>query len=152
MTDNFYFGCPAKSGPGFREVTNYAPNTTLNEYIAAKNQLNRDDEYRLYLQTKTDGNKEWKYIREKYSCFPNECIFDNKRTIIHPSVFNKEMTRWNSMPKVDSKKYFSDMTKKFNDRITSGQQVVMYTTKDVLTTREPFKCPVYKDYRAFVNF
>ena len=62
------------------------------------------------------------------------------------------MTRWNSMPKVDSKKYFSDMTKKFNDRITSGQQAVMYTTKYVLTTREPFKCPVYKDYRAFVNF
>ena len=54
MTDNFYFGCPAKSGPGFREVTNYAPNTTLNEYIAAKNQLNRDDNNACI------GNKEWK--------------------------------------------------------------------------------------------
>ena len=150
MTDNFYYTCPPKCGPGFRELTNYQPNTALNESIINKNKIYRDDDYRAFLQRYNED--EWKTLKQNYSCFPNECIFDNKRTIIHPSVFNKEMTRWNSMPKVDSKKYFSDMTKKFNDRITSGQQAVVYTTKDVSTTREPFKCPVYKDYRAFVNF
>ena len=149
MTDNFYFGCPAKSGPEFREVTNYAPNTTLNEYIAAKNQLNRDDEYRLYLQTKTDGNKEWKYIREKYSCFPNECIFDNKMTLVHPNTFNKEMNKWNSMPYVDSKGYFSTMNKKFNDRINAGTNESIYADKNVISFRTPYKCKKLTDFNAF---
>ena len=152
MTDNFYFGCPAKSGPGFREVTNYAPNTTLNEYIAAKNQLNRDDEYRLYLQTKTDGNKEWKYIREKYSCFPNECIFDNKMTLVHPNTFNKEMNKWNSMPYVDSKGYFSTMNKKFNDRINAGTNESIYADKNVISFRTPYKCKKLTDFNAFSCF
>lgn len=151
MSDNFYFGCPAKSGPGFRELTNYAPNTALNEYIAAKNQLERDDEYRLYLQTNATPveNNEWDYLREHYSCFPNECIFDNKRTLVHPSVFNEEMNKWNSMPYVDSKKYFSDMTKKFNDRIKTGQYQYMQTEKHVTVFREPYQCKKFTDFKAY---
>lgn len=150
MSDNFYFGCPAKSGPGFREMTNYAPNTSLNEYIAAKNQLERDDEYRLFLQQNGGqiGTNEWSYLKSHHSCFPNECIFDNKRTVVHPSTFNEEMMKYNSMPYVDSKKYFSDMTKKFNDRIKTGIYQPMYVDKEVQTFREPYTCKRFADYSA----
>ena len=80
MTDNFYFGCPAKSGPGFREVTNYAPNTTLNEYIAAKNQLNRDDCYGFRFLHNTERNKLY--------------VWDCKQPWMHQQVFDMVDMDW----------------------------------------------------------
>lgn len=151
MSDNFHLGCPAKSGPGFRELGNFGPNVAMNEYIAAKNQLSRDDEYRLYLQQNAGHiiDNEWAFLREKQSCFPNECIFDNARTLVHPSIFNEEMKRWNSTRYVDSKKYFSVMNKKFDERIKNGKYEPMYTEKDVIVYREPMQCRKFRDYNAF---
>jgi len=101
MCDNFYCkkGCPAKCGPGFREVTEYRPNTYINEEIRYKNGLNRDDEYRMFLQ-KNGGviaDNEWSYLRQNNSCYVNECIFNNKRTMVHPSIFPDELSHNNDL-------------------------------------------------------
>lgn len=151
MCDNFYFNCPAKSGPGFRELTNYAPNTTLNEYIAAQNQLSRDDEYRLYLQNNAEGieYKEWDILRKKYSCFPNECIFDNNMSLVHPNTFKIEMDRWNSTPFIDNKKYLSSMNKQFKNRISKGENNTVYDDKYMYMYRVPMSCKKYNDYNVF---
>lgn len=99
MTDNFYKGiCPPKSGPGFRELSNYTNNLNMNLNISNKNSIKRDDEYRLFLQK--NGMKiienEWNKLRNNNSCAPNNCIFKNPKTLVHPYTFNEEMERNNN--------------------------------------------------------
>lgn len=151
MSDNFYFSCPAKSGPGFREITNYSPNVALNEYISVQNNIERDDEYRIFLQKNAEQveKNEWETLRSKYSCFPNECIFDNKMTLVNPSVFSEEMARWNSTPRVDSKKYFSEMNKLFRERANNNTKDKVFYDKDVLLYRKNLTCAKSRDYNAF---
>jgi hypothetical protein len=101
MCDNLYCKnkCPAKCGPGFRELTDYRPNVYINEQVKYINGLNRDDEYRMFLQNNGEKlmNGEWTYLKQNNSCFINECIFDNKHVMVHPTTFDSEMKRNNEL-------------------------------------------------------
>lgn len=147
MTDNFFVGCPAKSGPGFREMTNYYPNTVMNEQIRFNNNIRRDDEYRLFLQQNAEDleKKEWNYLRTNYSCFPNECIFDNKRTLVHPRVFNEELTRYNQLAKnlpIEEKVEFHHRFFQ-RDRFDTGKKI------NIVPENKQFVCKNYKDNNLF---
>lgn len=99
MCDNF-FGCqcPPKSGPGFRELTNYKNSTLMNEEIRYANKIPREDQYRQFLinNGKEMSNQEWNYMRANHSCWLNECAF-RSNTMIPPSQFPYEMDRNNQL-------------------------------------------------------
>lgn len=121
MGDNFFNTCPAKSGPGFRELGNYTNNVNMNQRIAYNNGISRDDEYRLFLQQNGQKiiNSEWNYLKNNNSCWLNGCIFDNPKTLVHPVIFNEEMKK--------------------NNGILTGRQT------------EEYACRKYKDYRPFAE-
>ena len=70
-------------------------------------------------------------------------------TLVHPNTFNKEMNKWNSMPYVDSKAYFSAMNKKFDNRINEGTNEIIYADKNVISFRTPYKCKKLTDFNSF---
>ena len=90
MSDNFFESCPPKSGPGFRELGHYTSNINMNQRLTYNNEISRDDEYRIFLQQ--NGlkliNNEWMHLKNNYSCWGNECIFNNSHTLVHPLSFN----------------------------------------------------------------
>lgn len=98
MTDNYFKNCPPKMG-GFREMTDYRTATLANESIKKINNISRDDNYRYYLQTQGSklANNEWNYLRDNHSCWTNQCIFNQRRTLIDPSVFTQEMIKNNTL-------------------------------------------------------
>jgi len=104
MCDNYYnkkngyCECPPKMGL-FREVGNYSPNSYMNQSIAHMNKIRRDDDYKTFLQMngKVIADNEWKYLRQNYSCWVNECAFTNKRYAVHPMYQIKEMQRNNKL-------------------------------------------------------
>lgn len=54
MTDNFFYNCPAKTYN--RDLTDYRPNSVMNEQIMKQNNINDYDSYREFLTTKgTEG-------------------------------------------------------------------------------------------------
>lgn len=99
MCDNFYNNCPPKMNYFDRMIGSYEPNTALNQKIAYSNGISRDDDYRTFLQMNGAelADQEWAYLRQNNSCFPNECVFTNKRSLVHPSYFEGEMKRNNEL-------------------------------------------------------
>jgi hypothetical protein len=98
--DNYFLNCPPKMG-GFREITNYKTNILYNEFIKYKMGLLRDDDYRIFLQRNgnnlIDANNI--YLYDNYYCWNNKCAFNQKRTLVHPVVFDQEMERNNDYSK-----------------------------------------------------
>ena len=146
MADNFYKGCPPKMG-GFRELTSYYPNTVLNEQIRFNNNIRRDDEYRYFLQQNAEDleKKEWEYLRTNYSCFPNECIFDNKRTLIHPKVFNEELYKYNTLVNHLPKDPINEFTNRFTDKNT----FIYGDITNLIPNNKTYQCKLYKDNNLF---
>ena len=98
MCDNYFQNCPPKMG-GFRELTNYQTDAFINEQIKQNLNIVRDDQYRVFLQNNGQQilDNTWDFYKNNYSCWNNQCIFRNKRTIIPPTVFPEEMKRWNGL-------------------------------------------------------
>lgn len=73
--DNFFKNCPAKMEDG-RHITDYQSQTRRDEYIKFMNNIYRDDQYRLFLQSngKDIMNKEWEFYNKYDRCWDNYCI------------------------------------------------------------------------------
>jgi hypothetical protein len=113
--DNYYKNCPPKSYS--RGLTNYKNPWVNNELIKNKNEIIRDDDYRLFLQM--NGEKlmdaEWLHLRNTQSCWNNACVHVYP-TRQNPTTFTEERERANLLFK-----------------------------SSVLP--DSFKCPNYADYR-----
>lgn len=96
--DNFYGeACPPKMSDG-RHMTDYKPNTQLNEQIKYINGIVRDDEYRMMLQENASkiADREWSILRQTKSCWKNECVH-NFGTSIYPPRFRDELRMYNDL-------------------------------------------------------
>lgn len=74
--DNYFQNCPAMMNDGFRAITDYQTPTRRNEYIKYVNDIQRDDQYRLFLQLNGQKilDREWAYLRQNHSCWDNDCV------------------------------------------------------------------------------
>jgi len=72
--DNYFHHCPAKTIG--RDLGTYKTATRSNEYIKYVNNIVRDDQYRLFLQTNTTPilDREWHFYKKTQSCFPKDCV------------------------------------------------------------------------------
>ena len=72
--DNFYHNCPPKAQG--RDLTDYQTATRRNEYIKYVNNIHRDDQYRLFLQTNGTEilDNMWNFQRANNSCPIYPCI------------------------------------------------------------------------------
>ena len=116
--DNFFHTCPPKMEA--RQFTNYQLETKRNEYIKYANNIYRDDQYRLFLQTngKEISNREWQFNKKNNDCWVSECVH------VYPTrVSTEQMIQ----------------ERQLNDSVYNA------TTNKKLS---PFRqCKVYKDYR-----
>lgn len=74
--DNFYKNCPPKMEDQGRHLGDFQSATRRNEYIKYINDIYRDDQYRLFLQTngKEMMDKEWAYHNKYNRCWDGGCI------------------------------------------------------------------------------
>jgi hypothetical protein len=72
--DNFYQNCPPKMDG--RDFGDYQSATRRNEYIKYVNDIHRDDQYRLFLQTNGTEllDNMWNYQRRFNSCPVQTCV------------------------------------------------------------------------------
>ena len=72
--DNFYHNCPPKMDG--RDFGDYQSATRRNEYIKYVNDIYRDDQYRLFLQTNGTEllDNMWNYQRRYNSCPVQTCV------------------------------------------------------------------------------
>lgn len=96
MVDNYFKSCPPVMSDG-RIFTDYRTSVRTNEYIKHINGIERDDEYRIFLQTNAQRimDEQWKYLRENKSCWINECVH-NYPTRMYPPLFNEERKATNA--------------------------------------------------------
>lgn len=73
--DNYYKNCPARMNDG-NFLTNYKTSSNYNELIKFKNNIVRDDDYRLFLQQNAEKmmETEWNDLRKNSSCWNNACV------------------------------------------------------------------------------
>lgn len=74
--DNFYHNCPPKMEDQGRHLGDFQTATRRNEYIKYINDIHRDDQYRLFLQSNgTDLlDNMWGYQRNYNSCPLIDCV------------------------------------------------------------------------------
>lgn len=84
--DNFYHACPAKMSDQ-RHLSDFRSSTRRNEYIKYINDVTRDDQYRLFLQSNgaAIADREWQYNRMFNSCWENPCVHK------YPTRINNEL-------------------------------------------------------------
>lgn len=95
--DNFYKQCPPMMSDG-RLFTDHRTNVRMNEYIKYINDINRDDDYRIFLQDNAENilDNQWEHERKNKSCWANECIH-NYPTRMYPGFFKRERKAADSM-------------------------------------------------------
>jgi hypothetical protein len=74
--DNYFHNCPPMMEDQGRHLSDFQSSTRRDEYIKYVNNIWRDDQYRLFLQTngKTLADNEWEYHRKHNSCWVNPCV------------------------------------------------------------------------------
>ena len=84
--DNFYHGCPPKMSDQ-RHLSDFRSSTRRDEYIKYINDVTRDDQYRLFLQSNGAAimDKEWQYNKMFNSCWANPCVHK------YPTRINNEL-------------------------------------------------------------
>jgi hypothetical protein len=96
--DNYFQNCPPMMNDGGRHLGDFKLATRSNEYIKYINDIWRDDQYRLFLQS--NGRKildnEWQYHKKNNRCFVNECVHKYP-TRQSPRQFVQEMETYNSL-------------------------------------------------------
>jgi hypothetical protein len=112
MTDNFFRGCPAVMSDG-RFLSDHLASTRRDEYIKYINDITRDDQYRLFLQT---NGGEIIFRERLYNLMNNKC---NANVCIHkyptralPRHYVQEMQDHNYANSIMFKKkeYFNNMS------------------------------------------
>ena len=95
--DNFYKNCPARMNDA-RFMTNYKSSTSNNELIKYANNITRDDDYRLFLQTNAVQimDNEWVKLRTDESCWNNACIHSYSLRM-DPKDFKTERENYNKL-------------------------------------------------------
>lgn len=97
MSDNFFKGCPAMMSDG-RLFTDYRTSVRANEYVKYINNIERDDDYRFFLQSNAEQimDNQWDYARKNKSSWINECVH-NYPTRMHPPWFVEEKKAANDL-------------------------------------------------------
>ena len=74
--DNFFQNCPPKMEDQGRHLSDFQSSTRRDEYIKYANDIYRDDQYRLFLQSngKEILDREWAYNGKYNRCWVNDCI------------------------------------------------------------------------------
>jgi hypothetical protein len=74
--DNFFQQCPPKMSDQGRHLTDFQSSTRRDEYVKYVNDIHRDDQYRLFLQTngKQIMDREWTYHNTYNRCWVNDCV------------------------------------------------------------------------------
>jgi hypothetical protein len=113
MSDNFFPKCPAMMSDG-RFLTDYRADVRANEYIKYINGIERDDDYRLFLQANGEQimDNQWNYLRKNKSCWVNECVH-NYPTRMYPPWFTEERKAADSL--FDPKRSTRYLCPIFND-------------------------------------
>lgn len=113
MSDNFFKNCPPVMSDG-RLFTDYRTSVHRDEYIKHINDINRDDDYRLFLQSnaKQIMNNQWNYLRKNKSCWVNKCVH-NYPTRVYPYQFIQERQAVDSL--FNPNRTTQDLCPKFND-------------------------------------
>ena len=93
--DNYFKECPPRLEDG-HFITEYRNNTRINEYIKYLNGIERDDDYRMFLQKngKDIMDKEWDFLKNTQSCWTNSIIHDYPSRM-DPRKLNEELLRYN---------------------------------------------------------
>jgi hypothetical protein len=127
--DNFYQGCPPKMSDG-RHMTDYRPNTVMEEQIKYTNGIIRDDEARLFLQGNAEKfiDGEWKYLRDNRSCWKNECVHVYP-TRMFPPWFNEEIHNYNTMSSPNHVPFPCTSFGDYRMTVTNSQMSVKNDTK-----------------------
>jgi hypothetical protein len=81
-----------------RDLGDYKTATRRNEYIKYANDIQRDDQYRLFLQTNGTEmlDNMWKYQKKNNECHVNDCIH-NYPTRMNPRQFVQERAAFDSI-------------------------------------------------------
>jgi hypothetical protein len=76
MSDNFFQNCPAKMEDQGRHLADFQSSTRRDEYIKYVNDIYRDDQYRLFLQSngREIMDREWAFHKKYSSCWDSPCI------------------------------------------------------------------------------
>jgi len=95
--DNYYNSCPPRMSDG-NFLTNYKTSSNYNEFIKFNNNIVRDDDYRLFLQTNAEKmmDADWISLKKNSSCWKNACVH-NYNTRMDPRFFAKERESFNSV-------------------------------------------------------
>ena len=74
-----------------RHMTDYRTAVRREEYNKMINKMQRDDDYRMFLQNSADQimDSEWSYLRANKSCWKNNCVH-NYPTRVYPPWFVEE--------------------------------------------------------------
>ena len=108
--DNFFQNCPPKMSDQGRHLADFQSSTRRDEYIKYVNDIYRDDQYRLFLQTngKEIMDREWAYHNKNNRCWVNDCIH-NYPTRSLPRHYAQEMQAYNSIFNVNTNKQMAPL-------------------------------------------
>ena len=111
--DNFFRQCPPMMSDG-RLFTDYRTDVRMNEYVKYVNDITRDDDYRMFLQTNADKilDNQWQHARKTKSNWVNECVH-NYPTRMYPPWFVEEKIAVDSL--FDPKRKVRYVCPKFSD-------------------------------------
>ena len=113
MSDNYFLSCPPMMSDG-RLFTDYRTDTRANEYVKYINHIQRDDDYRVFLQSNAETimDNQWNYTRKHKSCWVNQCVHDYP-TRMYPPWFTQERKAADSLFDPNRKTQYP--CAKFND-------------------------------------
>lgn len=103
--DNFYHQCPPQMEDQGRHLTDFRSTTVRDEYLKAKNNIYRDDDFRLYLQTNATDlmSSRNRYHLANNRCWVNDCVHKYPtRCNLHTMAKEKEV--YDSMYDINTRK------------------------------------------------
>jgi hypothetical protein len=108
--DNFFHSCPPKMEDQGRHLGDFKTATRRNEYIKYINDIHRDDQYRLFLQSNGTEllDNMWKYQKKYNKCFVNDCIH-HYPTRTNPRQFVQEREAYDSIFNLKTNKPLAPM-------------------------------------------
>jgi len=82
--DNYFKNCPPLMEDQGRNISDFRSEADRNDHIKYINNIQRDDQYRLFLQTNAKDimQKEWAYLKTNNACWDNIC------THVYPTLGN----------------------------------------------------------------
>ena len=78
-------------------------------------------------------------------CLRNECIFENKRTLVHPKVFNDEIKKYDTLVSHLPKEPINE----FGNRFYNPQAFIYGEKTNMAANPKTYQCKVYQDENLF---